>query len=313
MRLDSTVVALTRCAEYAPRVLAHGFDRVLGALDQMPELHSCTILLKPNLITTRYGSLACTEPAFILAATRWFVDHGARVTIGDSPAFGSAANALQALGIADDLNALGVTVSDFNDGRVMSLPGGGTAVVAADAVECDLLVNLPRVKAHSQTRVTLAVKNYFGCVVGLRKPWWHMAYGGKDGDFTDRLVQLPAVTANSITLVDGITAMHKTGPVHGAPYPLSLVGASANPVAMDRALLKVLNLDPEQSPLLEACRRAGLTGTKLAQLSFPLRGPSDMQVYDFQVPPELSPIRFNPFRFLKSSVQRILSGRKRTG
>jgi uncharacterized protein (DUF362 family) len=306
MRLDSTVVALTSCSEYTAGILAHGFDQVLGVLDQMPELHSSTVLLKPNLITTRHGLLACTEPAFILAAARWFVDHGARVTVGDSPSFGSAAKALQVLGIAGELNALGVTVADFTRGRMVSMAGGGRVLLAADAVECDLLVNLPRVKAHSQTRVTLAVKNYFGCVVGLRKPWWHMAYGGKNGDFSDRLVQLLQLTANSITLVDGITAMHKTGPVHGEPYPLALVGASANPVAMDRALHKVLNLDSLQSPLLQACRRAGLIGTELSQLTFPLAAPSDIQVDDFQTPLELSPIRFNPFRFLKSSVERIL-------
>ena len=313
MRLDSSVVALTSCTEYAPRMLADAFDRVLGAVDQMPELHSCTVLLKPNLISTKYGSLACTEPAFILAAARWFLDHGARITIGDSPAFGSAANALQVLGIAEELTALGVLVSNFKHGRVLPMAGGGSAVVADDAVECDLLVNLPRVKAHSQTRITLAVKNYFGCVVGLRKPCWHMLYGGRYGAFTDRLVQLLDLTANSITLVDGITAMHKTGPVHGIPYPLFLVGASANPVAMDTALHKVLQLEPEQSPLLQACRRAGHIGTELSELSFPLATPSDIQVNDFQVPLELSPIRFNPFRFLRSSLQRILPGRKQAG
>ena len=309
MRLDSTVVALTSCPKYAPQPIADSINRVVSALDQVPNLHSCTVLLKPNLITAKYGSLPCTEPAFILEVARWFVDQGARVSIGDSPAFGTATAALQTLGIADELAALGVRITDFSRARNVLLAGGGKAGVAVDAMECDLLVNLPRVKAHAQTRLTLAVKNCFGCLVGLRKPWWHMAYGGKDGSFSDRLVQLLDVLADSITLVDGIIAMHKTGPIHGASYPLALLGASTNPVAMDRALLQVLDVDPELSPLMSACLRAGFDGAELSRLSFPLATPLELQVSDFQVPDALAPVRFNPFRFLQSTFRRILMSR----
>lgn len=242
----------------------------------------------------------------MLEVARWFVDQGARVSIGDSPAFGTATAALQSLGIAGELAALGVRITDFSQVRNVSLVGGGKAGVAVDAMECDLLVNMPRVKAHGQTRVTLAVKNCFGCLVGLRKPWWHMAYGGQDGSFSDRLVQLLDVVADSITLVDGISAMHKTGPIHGAPYSLALIGASTNPVAMDRALHQVLDVDPELSPLMLACLRAGLSGAELSRLSFPLATPLELLVTDFQIPEVLSPVRFNPFRFLQSAFRRIL-------
>ncbi|MEA2113753.1 MAG: DUF362 domain-containing protein, partial [Thermodesulfobacteriota bacterium] len=281
MNLDSTVVALTSCQEYAQQSLADTINHVMASLDQIPNLHSCTVLLKPNLITARYGTLPCTEPAFMLAVARWFVDQGARVRIGDSPAFGTAGAALQSLGITAELTDLGVRITDFKRYRNVDLAGGGKAGVAVDAMECDLLVNLPRIKAHAQTRVTLAVKNCFGCLAGLRKPWWHMAYGGKGGSFNDRLVQLLDVLADSITLVDGIHAMHQAGPLHGEMYPLALIGASSNPVAMDRALLKVLDVDPEQSPLMQACRRAGVLGAEFSQLQFPLATPIELQVHDF--------------------------------
>ncbi|MEA2114991.1 MAG: DUF362 domain-containing protein [Thermodesulfobacteriota bacterium] len=305
MNLNSTVVALTSCPEYTQPTLVDTINRVMASLDQIPNLHSCTVLLKPNLITARYGILPCTEPAFMLAVARWFVDQGARVRIGDSPAFGSAGAALQTLGITAELTDLGVRITDFKRYRNVDLAGGGKAGIAVDAMECDLLVNLPRIKAHAQTRVTLAVKNCFGCLAGLRKPWWHMAYGGKGGGFSDRLVQLLDVLANSITLVDGVHAMHKTGPLHGEMYPLTLLGASSNPAAMDRALLKVLDVDPEQSPLMQACRRAGVLGAEFSQLQFPLATPIELQVHDFQVPEQLNPVRFNLFRYAKNTVRRI--------
>lgn len=305
MRLDSAVVAISSCPDYAKAELAEQLDRVLGALPDLPELHSCAVLLKPNLISVKYGSLPCTEPAFIVAVARWFLDHGAKVAIGDSPAFGTSSVALARLGIADELLGMGVTLVDFTTVRQVVLPCGETAGMAAQALDCDLLVNLPRVKAHGQTGVTLAVKNCFGCLAGLRKPSWHMVYGGKGGSFCDRIIQLLDVLPDSLTIADGITAMHGTGPLHGEAFLMNVIAASTNPVALDRALLEILGVRPGQSPVMIACRQAGLPGSTLSGLEFPLALPQQVKVADFRIPEQLVPIRFNLFRFLKNSMGRL--------
>lgn len=299
-------MALAACAEYDPVLLADRFDLVLGAVGALPSLYSCHVLLKPNLIATRYGPLPCTESAFMLAVARWFVDHGARVTIGDSPAFGTAETALRKLGVARGLAALGVRIDNFSEVRNVPLPCGARAGVAAAAMDCDLLVNLPRVKAHAQTRVTLAVKNCFGCLAGLRKPWWHMAYGGAGNGFCDRLVQLLDVLADSLTLTDAVTAMHETGPLHGRPYDLGLIAASQNPVAMDRALLDILGVSPQLSPIMLACRQAGLAGSRLEDIFFSLQKPDQFRAVDFRVPDQLAPIRFDLLRFMRNMVRRAM-------
>lgn len=303
MDFDSTVVSLTRCASYEQSLLDETLAQLLGVI-KLPSLRSANVLLKPNLISAKHSRLACTEGAFVLAAARWLLAQGAKVSIGDSPAFGTAAMVLQALGLTNEL-ALGVEIKNFRQGRNVKLPHGGSVVLAKAALDCDLLVNLPRVKAHAQTRLTLAVKNCFGCVVGLRKPWWHMRYGGQQGDFSDRLIQIPLVLPPILTLVDGVITMHKTGPLQGEPYPLTLVGASTNPVAMDTALHEILGVALEQSPVMAACCRAGLTGTKLEQLTFPLSTPEELRTNDFLVPDELNPIRFSFFRYLKSTLYRL--------
>ncbi len=306
MRLQSSCVALAACPEYDPVLLADRIDLVLGAVGTLPNMSSCHVLLKPNLIATKYGSLACTESAFILAAARWFVDHGARVAIGDSPAFGTAEAALRALGLARELAALGVRIDNFAKVRNVRLACGARVGVAASAMDCDLLVNLPRVKAHAQMLVTLAVKNCFGCLGGLRKPWWHMAYGGAGNGFCDRLVQLLDVLADSLTLTDAVTAMHETGPIHGRPYDLGLIAASQNPVALDSALLDILGISPQLSPLMLACRQAGLAGSRLEDVFFSLQKPEQFRAVDFRVPDKLAPIRFNLFRFTRNMVRRAM-------
>jgi uncharacterized protein (DUF362 family) len=303
-------VVLSRCPSYARPELDQTLERVLSAVE-LPNLRSAKVLLKPNLISAKHGALPCTEAAFMLAAARWLLEHGAQVSLGDSPAFGTAAMVLQTLGIADQLTALGVEIRNFRQGRKARLPDGGWAVLAEAALDCDLLLNLPKVKAHAQARLTLAVKNCFGCVTGTRKAWWHIRYGGAAGeDFFNRLAQIPALLPPILSLADGISAMHKSGPINGEPYPLGLVAASANPVALDAALHQILNVAPERSPVMAACRRNGMPGTELAQLCFPLEKPAVLHADGFLVPEQLNPVRFNFFRFLISTARRLLMQRQ---
>lgn len=306
MQFESTSVALLPCSSYRRSSLLENFDVLIRTTGVSSRLHGQKILLKPNLLTAARGPLPCTEAPFILAAAQWFLDAGARVMIGDSPAFGSARVNLDRLGIGQALRAMGVEISDFRRSRICMMPSGVRAGIAVRALECDLLVNLPRVKAHAQARVTMAVKNCFGCLTGLQKPWWHMVYGGPKGDFADLLVGLLACLPESLTLVDGIRAMHRTGPINGSPYPLRVVAAGTNPVAVDTALLEVLNIPGRNSPLQVAAERRNIAGSHRADLSFPLSAPDDLQVDDFRVPSTLNSIRFRPFSFAVSAARRAI-------
>ena len=66
----------------------------------------------------------------------------------------------------------------------------GRIELAREAVEADLVVNLPKLKTHTMMLLTLGVKNLFGCVVGLTKPEWHMRSGIDRTLFARLLVQI---------------------------------------------------------------------------------------------------------------------------
>lgn len=307
MSADSASVFLTALPGYdEEHLLDAAVDGLLAALPGRSTLRTARVLLKPNLIAARNGQLACTDHRLIVAVARWFQAQGARVAVGDSPSFGSARAVLAAIDALPALQRLGVPVLEFRRSREVVLPRGHTAAMAAAALDCDLLVNLPKVKAHSQMRVTLSVKNLFGCLAGFHKPWWHMAHGGSNGCFSDLLIDLLAVLPTGYTLADGVVAMHRTGPIHGEPYPLGMLAGGSNPVAVDTALLTVLGIEPHQCPLWCAARRAGLGGTTMAELDFPLMHPASLAVRDFAVPEALGPVRFNLFRFVKNSIRRAL-------
>ena len=311
MLCTDTRVALCRQSTYNDGSLDPSISRLLAAQFSPATCRSSSVLIKPNLITATNGRLACTNGRVILAAVSFFKELGARVTVGDSPAFGSAESVLRRIGVLQDLERLDIRVAEFRQYIPTKLPSGQLAQIARPVLECDHLINLPKVKAHAQMRVTLAVKNYFGCISGLRKPWWHMVHGGPGGRFADLLVELLSVLPAGYSLVDGIEAMHVTGPIHGEPFPLGILAAGENPLAVDTAILAVLGVDRQSSPLWLAAQQQNLPGTALEHLLCTHDAPSSLHAQGFVVPEELMPVRFNPFRFVKSTLQRLVHSRNR--
>jgi uncharacterized protein (DUF362 family) len=289
MQLEATEVGILQIKKYELQLVKEAIDQLCMATGLQVNPGS-KVLLKPNLVSGRGKEhLACTHPVFI------------------TPAFGSAQGVMQATGITDALKGLSIKLVNFDQSKQEKLAGGVSVDIARQALECDMLVNLPKVKAHSQLYVTLGVKNYFGTVVGFQKPIWHMRYGDREDSFASHIVDLLAVLPGGITLIDGITAMHETGPVAGKPYPLGLLAGSLNPVAIDTTFLQVLNLDYGKSFIWQECVARNLIGANHKKLRFPFLSPVDVQVADFQAPEMLLAVSFNPFRMLVSAVRRLLA------
>lgn len=307
MKLRACEVALAACRRYDRNLLKEKVEALCSSLDFRISAGS-RVLLKPNLVSAvRNKNLACTHPEVVAAVAEWCVDQGAAVRVGDSPAFGSALSVMAACGIRSALKGLPVTMINFEAVQSIRLASGLSVGVARAVSECDLLINLPKIKAHGQLYVTLAVKNYFGTVVGFRKPWLHARYGDIDNRFEGMLVDLLAAMPAGITLADGVTAMHEDGPVGGRPYDLHVLAGGLNPVAVDTALLAVLGLPPDESPVWRECCRRNIAGSKLAELSFPLARPEEVAVRGFRPPARLRPVSFHPWRLVLGAMKRIVS------
>jgi len=305
MLINSTSVALLDCRHYRTPEIAVKIDQLCTAVGFRVS-NGARVLLKPNLLSGRSSQhLACTHPAFVAAVAEWLVDQGARVVIGDSPAFGTAKGVMRNTGIDAAVAGLPVKCINFDQTARVRLSGGVVVNMARAALECDILVNIPRIKAHRQLYVTLAVKNYFGTVVGFQKPWWHLRYGKHAEQFAAHLVDLLAVLPAGVTLIDGIVAMQGSGPIAGQPFSLGLVAGAVNPVALDTALLQVLGLNMAQSAVWQECARRGLAGADADTLSYPLLKPADFLGKNFKTPAILKPVSFNPLRMVASASRRF--------
>lgn len=237
-------VYLDKLNEYRTRDIAAWFDTTFRKDGGDRSWHGKKVLLKPNLISARVARLSCTDPRFLLALAQWFVEQGARVSVGDSPAYGSARVGLKTLGIEGELVKRGVQIIEFVKGTEVLLPCGVSVNLASEVLESDLVVNVPRIKAHNQMYVTLAVKNIFGIVRSLRKSMLHMVHGGKDGRFTQIIVDLISLLPENISVLDGIIGMHVQGPIRGRPLILDvlLMPAIPSPWIQPFSLCYSLNL-----------------------------------------------------------------------
>lgn len=306
MMSDSKGVMLARLESYDKNRLKECIDRGAALLGLQRRFNGKKVLLKPNLISARAPALACTDGRFISAAAEWYLDCGARVVLGDSPAFGSADAALKRHGIDTALAHLDITTLPFRTVRRTTLSHGVSIGVAEEALDCDFFVNLPKIKAHNQMYLTAGVKNLFGIVIGMRKAVAHMKNGSSHLRFADLMLDLVELLPDTVTIADGIVAMHREGPVNGEPVQLGCLAMSVDPVAVDTALLALLELEAECSPIWRAARERSLKGSYLENIGFAGAFPADFQPSGFIAPQTLSPVPFNPFRFFSSLAKRLM-------
>lgn len=302
MQID---VALARVEAYEESALLCEAGRILAAVGFRPAVGSL-VLLKPNLVSGTNAGLCTTHPLLVRAACRLALEHGARVVVADSPAFGSAESVAGRSGLAEALRGLPVKLATLCSPRRLALRQGGSLGLAALALEADVILNLPKLKAHNQMRMSAAVKNLFGCVVGCRKAIAHARWGDHGNRFESALMDVAqALLPKCVHLLDGVTAMHVCGPVHGKPYELGMLAASSSGVGLDTAFYALLGLTPEQVPLWAEAVCRGLPGADPKDIAYPLLQPADFDVSGFSIPQVLSEQTFHPYRLIRGRLRSL--------
>lgn len=298
--------ALEKCRAYDDNLEEKA--RALMEAARIPMRPGMRVLVKPNLLTSK--ALACTNPDIVAAVCKLLLDGGCKVDVADSPGFGRAKSVARAIGLDEKLAPLGLEVLPMNQPAPLRLDVPGAErqpvfMVSRRAIECDYLLSVPRIKAHSQMRITLAVKNLFGCVCGARKAIIHAREGREPAFFAACLAAMWAALPPSGAFVDGIVAMSVTGPSKGISFNFGLLGACASSQVMDRALLAALDMEIGQSPLAAAIAKRNDREEISAPVSWPLRRPEDFNPTGFVVPQKLAHTSFRPGRLIKSMGRRF--------
>jgi uncharacterized protein (DUF362 family)/ferredoxin len=264
------------------------------------------ILLKPNMLSARSPELAVTtHPEVFSATAKVFQEAGAVLSYADSPGYGKFAQVARKTGIAAAAQRLGIAEADFEtivpagitgpEGEAFSFP------LARGVSDAQGVISLSKMKTHSMTRITGAVKNQLGCVVGFEKARLHFQ-NPNPKEFCRRLAAITKIVAPRLYIMDGIVAMEGEGPSGGSPAAMNVLLFSRDPVALDLAFCKLICLPPEYVLTISEGAALGLGTSDEAAITFAGDNIESFIKPDFDVrrnPPAEEDILFRPLRPFK--------------
>lgn len=258
-------VYFAAAANYDQQTVDAAVERLFCQLPAAQALGGKRVLLKPNLLAKHTPERAVTtHPALVRAVIRAVRRRGAAsITVADSPGGvynpGILRSIYKVSGLTDVCREEGAAL--YTDCKSREVPAKGQVVkqftLLEPVLDCDVIINLPKLKTHMMTGLSAATKNLFGCIPGLQKAEWHMRFPDKER-FGGMLVNLLCTVKPGFAILDGILAQEGDGPAGGTPRMVGIVAAAEDHLQMDLALCRMLGIRPKDVPYLNAAISRGL-------------------------------------------------------
>jgi uncharacterized protein (DUF362 family) len=125
--------------------------------------------------------------------------------------------------------------------------------------EVDVFITMPVLKTHVVTRVTLGLKNQWGCIpTNMRLLYHHILDWG--------IVALNRAYAPQIIVLDGTYAMDKRGPLEGEAVPAGWFAVSDDIVALDSVGCHLLGVEARSVRHIRFAEQEGLGTADLRQI-----------------------------------------------
>jgi uncharacterized protein (DUF362 family) len=199
------------------------------------------IIIKPNIVRPVAPEEGITTDARVVEAIIEFLrERGVEdivIAEGGNP---GTDKAFKSLGFKDLEERLGVGLVNLNKDtwEEVSIPDSAAlskVKVARTVLECDGIINVPKMKIHHMSQVTLSLKNLMGVIVDNRGLVIH--------DMLDeKIVDLASLFKPVLNVVDGIVGAEKDEVV-GDSVESNVVLAGADMVSVDAVGSAVMGLD----------------------------------------------------------------------
>lgn len=230
-----------------------------------------TVLVKPNLVRPdpRNPCAVVTDERVTLAVVALLRLAGAgRVLVGDNPGYGLSLP--EAVACLPDFcgrlaEAGGELISfDRDESAAVANPGAflfDPVHLPRAVLEADLLVNVPKMKTHVHTLVTLGVKNLYGLVGDRERMFCHR------NDINAKVVDILRLVKPALTVVDGLWAVQGQAPLSGAAVPdMNVIAAGTDVCAVDTVCADLMGIGADEVAMLRLARQEGLGETDLRRI-----------------------------------------------
>lgn len=259
-----TKVAIVKISDTIDQAVRQAVD-LAGGIDTLSYNHN--ILIKPNALTSVKDpekQLVCTtHPEVVRSLIRLYKEAGYTVAVGDSS--GASTNTSKVLKEAGfEKIAIEEEVEIFNlssgaqDVQIEGAKKLHHVAFSKKALD-SLIVNTAKMKTHTLTRVTLAIKNLFGTVPGMEKIRVH-AVGNTAFGFSQCLVDIYKYLKEQTVMhvIDATIAMEGHGPSSGTPVEMNVILASKDAVALDAVTTALMKEKPSSILTTKYAHERGL-------------------------------------------------------
>lgn len=229
-----------------------------------------TVVVKPNIGWDRRPEEAAnTNPEVVREIVLMCLEAGAaKVKVFDRTC-NDDRRCYKRSGIADAVESISggrVEVSFVDELRYEVVEIKGASVMKKwplyrPAIEADALINVPVLKHHGLSGITVAMKNLMG-IMGSNRGNVHREIG-------DSLVDLNMAVKSTLTVVDATRVLKANGPQGGGTAHVKAemrLAASTDVVAADLWGAKVFGVDPMSIPFLKKAGERGFGPSDLSRV-----------------------------------------------
>ena len=222
-------VSIVKTTQGIKKGLTHALD-LIGGLGHFIKKND-KVLLKPNL----NGVEGCTNRELVESLIQLLFDLNVREVFMAEATFGDSRMTnvfFEKTGYAELAEKYGISLFNLNESEAVDVEVKNPLIldkirIAREVYEADKIINLPNMKVHYATGITLALKNLKGLLVGDEKRHFHEV--GLD----KAIVDLNNTIKPHLNIVDCISCMEKMGPRGGDIVNLNLLMAGESPAEVD--------------------------------------------------------------------------------
>lgn len=304
-------IILSRCEKYDSKIIK---EKVLSSINQLGGIEKFIqkgnkVLLKPNMLTnTPPEKAVTTHPEVVRAVAEIALEAGGIVSIGDSPAILDIQKCAKSNGILKVCEDLNIPLAPFDETVFVDVPIKSDykrLEIARPVWESDVIINLPKVKTHVYMYLTLAIKNCFGIVKGIKKSKWHIEAGKNTEQFSKMLLSCWQAMNPNLTVVDGIIGMEGDGPQGGEPRKLNFLMVGSDCAAIDRIICEILKFDVNKFPVIKLAEAMKLGETNLSDIEILGEQLNSFDIPNFKTPGRYPALPQILFKYVRDHVTDI--------
>jgi len=256
-------VTARRCKNYDREKIKQIIYEIFSSQKFLNRLNNLgSVLLKPNLLGPYLPEKGVTtHPEFIAALIEILKDYKIKISLMDNPGGTvSYKKVLHDTGMEDlskkyDIEILHSAISGirkFKKSTSDDFIENIEYIISKPFVECEAIINLPKMKTHTLTLFTGAIKNCYGVVPGLAKSNYHRI-APNPTEFAKIVVDIYKIVKDKIVfnLMDGIVGMDGDGPSSGDAKNFGVILGSTDAVALDFCASRIMGYNPKKIPTIK--------------------------------------------------------------